>query len=411
METEDFERQKLIDVQLEPIRCLNSSEETPWDSDEDFVAGAEVSWFSAGVCPDLSQDLRGSSGTAGAGEESRRAARRKLLLACAVSVLFIAGEVIGGYLSQSLAVLTDAAHLLSDLCSVLLSLCSLWLSAKPPNSTMTYGWHRAEILAMLLSVLSIWAVTAVLVWTAALRLSEGEYDIDSKIMLITSAAAVIVNVLMVLILHQSGTPHSHSHGPVRPEGFQGAARGPRANGKGPARTNASVRAAFVHVVGDLLQSLGVLLAAALIHFWPECKAADPICTFLFSVLVLWTTFPVIKDVLRVLVEACPEHVQADEVRELLRSVSGVRSVHSLRVWGLNLSLPLLTAHVVTEDDTDPQLVLMKATDLLRSEFSFSNVTIQVETIRPEERTHETETSNKEEVFSLNDGTKCHTKHL
>ncbi|XP_055087229.1 proton-coupled zinc antiporter SLC30A2-like, partial [Periophthalmus magnuspinnatus] len=311
----------------------------------------------------------------GPGQESRRTARRRLLLACAVGLLFMAGEVIGGYLSQSLAVLTDAAHLLSDVCSVLLSLFSLWLSARSPTDTMTYGWHRSEILAMLLSVLSIWAVTAALLWAAVLRLSEGQFHIDTKIMLITSACAVLVNVLMVLILHQPGS--SHSHGSVQSERTQRAARGP-SRGNSPVQTNASVRAAFIHVLGDLLQSLGVLLAAGVIHFWPEYKAADPVCTFLFSALVLWTTIPVIKDVLRVLMEACPEHVQMDSVCEMLLSVSGVVSVHSLRVWSLNLNVPLLSAHVITDADADAQLVLMRASDLLRSEFGFSSVTIQVE---------------------------------
>lgn len=89
-------------------------------------------------------------------------------------------------------------------------------------------------------------------------------------------------------------------------------------------------------------------------------------------------------------EASPEHVQVDEVRELLRSVSGVQSVHSLRVWGLTLSLPLLSAHVITEEEADSQLVLIKATDLLRSEFGFSNVTIQVERTGPRDGTQKSE---------------------
>ncbi|XP_020787382.1 proton-coupled zinc antiporter SLC30A2-like isoform X2 [Boleophthalmus pectinirostris] len=397
METEDLEKQKLIDVQLEPHTCRSSSEETPWDSEEDF-SSAEAPWSSRGVCPDLTQDLNqdlnqglnqstGTPGILGAGQESRRAARRKLWLACVLGLLFMAGEVIGGYLSQSLAVLTDAAHLLSDVCSVLLSLCSLWLSARSPTDTMTFGWHRAEILAMLVSVLSIWGVTAALLWAAVLRLSEGQFHIDTKIMLITSACAVLVNVLMVLILHQPGSPHSHSHSSVQSEWTQRAARGPsRGPGAhGRVQTNASVRAAFIHVLGDLLQSVGVLLAAAVIHFRPEYKAADPICTFLFSALVLWTTFPVIKDVLRVLMEACPEHVQVESVRALLLSVSGVVSVHSLRVWGLSLSLPLLSVHVITEEDSDSQQVLMRASDLLCSQFGFSNVTIQVEKLAPQTR--------------------------
>uniref|UniRef100_A0A673BLY1 Solute carrier family 30 member 2 n=1 Tax=Sphaeramia orbicularis TaxID=375764 RepID=A0A673BLY1_9TELE len=146
----------------------------------------------------------------------------------------------GGYAAHSLAIMTDAAHLLTDFGSIVISIFSLWLSSRPCTKNMTFGWHRAEVLAMLVSVLSMWAVTAVLVFSAAQRMADGDYDINSHIMLITSGCAVGVNIL---------------HGP------QGHHRHGRSHG------NASVRAAFIHVVGDLLQSLGVLLAATIIHLW------------------------------------------------------------------------------------------------------------------------------------------------
>ncbi|NXQ55131.1 ZNT2 protein, partial [Anthoscopus minutus] len=136
-----------------------------------------------------------------------------------------------------------------------------------------------EILGALLSVLSIWVVTGVLVYLGAQRLLSGDYDIEGGVMLITSACAVAVNIVMGLALHQTG--HGHSHGE---------------------QPNASVRAAFVHVVGDLLQSVGVLIASYIIFFKPEYKYVDPICTFLFSALVLGTTLSILRDVLLVLME-------------------------------------------------------------------------------------------------------------
>uniref|UniRef100_A0A673BNF1 Probable proton-coupled zinc antiporter SLC30A3 n=1 Tax=Sphaeramia orbicularis TaxID=375764 RepID=A0A673BNF1_9TELE len=244
----------------------------------------------------------------------------------------------GGYAAHSLAIMTDAAHLLTDFGSIVISIFSLWLSSRPCTKNMTFGWHRAEVLAMLVSVLSMWAVTAVLVFSAAQRMADGDYDINSHIMLITSGCAVGVNILMVLILHQSGTSHNHSHG-FSSHGPQGHHRHGRSHG------NASVRAAFIHVVGDLLQSLGVLLAATIIHLWPEFKAADPICTFLFSFLVLWTTFPVTKDVFRILMEGSPRDVNVDGVKDALLSVRGVRHVHSLHMWSLNMTQALLSVHV------------------------------------------------------------------
>ncbi|XP_028421514.1 zinc transporter 2 isoform X1 [Perca flavescens] len=264
--------------------------------------------------------------------------------------------------------MTDAAHLLTDVGSIGISIFSLWISSRPHTHTMTFGWHRAEILGMLLSVGSIWAVTAALVITAIQRITDGDYDIDSQIMLLTSGCAVGANVLMVLILHQSGASHGHSHS------FPSSQR----QGHGRNHGNGSVKAAFIHVVGDLVQSVGVLLAATIIHFWPEYKAADPICTFLFSVLVLGTTLPVTKDVFRILMEGVPQGVPFSTVRELLLSVRGVVGVHSLHMWSLNMTHSLLSVHVATEEDADSQIVLRKATKLLRSEFGFSSVTIQVE---------------------------------
>ncbi|XP_029350221.1 zinc transporter 2-like [Echeneis naucrates] len=303
--------------------------------------------------------------------DARRLARRKLYIACVVSLVFMTGEVIGGYTAHSLAIMTDAAHLLTDFGSILISIFSLWISSRPQTQAMTFGWHRAEILGMLLSIVSIWAVTAVLLLSAVQRITEGDYDIDSQIMLITSGCAVGVNVLMVVILHQSGASHSHSHG--FPIGRQRQSHG-HAHGHG----NASVKAAFIHVVGDLLQSVGVLLAATIIHFWPEYKVADPVCTFLFSVLVLGTTFPVTRDVFRILMEAAPQGVASNSVRELLLSLRGVTAVHSLHMWRLNMSHSLLSVHVVAEEDADTQIVLLRATKLLRSEFDFSSITMQVE---------------------------------
>ncbi|XP_028995237.1 proton-coupled zinc antiporter SLC30A2-like isoform X2 [Betta splendens] len=359
----DSEKQHLIETHLEPIRWMNLSENKCCDSESsDYASNVDDLWQPEQLCPEI--------GTmSGAESEARRLARRKLFMACAVSLVFMTGELIGGYAAHSLAIMTDAAHLLTDFGSILISIFSLCISSKPQTHTMTFGWHRAEILGVLLSVVSIWAVTAVLVSLAIQRITDGDYDIDSSIMLITSGCAVGVNILMALILNQSGASHTHGHG------F--ATNHTHSHG----HTNASVKAAFIHVVGDLLQSVGVLLAATIIHFWPEYKIADPVCTFLFSVLVVGTTLPITKDVFRTLMEGTPQNINYNTVRKLLLSVRGVVAVHNLHMWSLNMSHSLLSVHVLTEDSADSHTVLMKSTKLLRSEFSFSSITIQVERCR------------------------------
>ncbi|KAM7376246.1 hypothetical protein PAMP_005989 [Pampus punctatissimus] len=369
----DSERQRLIETHLDHLEWISSPEEKYSDSEVSEDASSVVGlWQPEQFC----HETDFMSKTQG---DERRLAGRKLVVACAVSLVFMTGEVIGGYAAHSLAIMTDAAHLLTDFGSIMISIFSLWISSRPHTQTMTFGWLRAEILGMLLSVVSIWAVTAVLVLSAIQRISDGDYDINSQIMLITSGCAVGVNVLMVLILHQSGASHGHSHGFLssRPQSDKERREHNHTHSHG----NASVKAAFIHVVGDLLQSIGVLLAATIIHFWPEYKVADPICTFLFSVLVLGTTLPVTKDVFRILMEATPQNIKLNAVQELLLSVRGVIAAHSLHMWSLNLTHSLLSVHVVTEEAADPQIVLMKATKLLRSEFSFTSITIQVENDR------------------------------
>ncbi|TMS21488.1 Zinc transporter 2 [Larimichthys crocea] len=364
------EKQHLIEAHLEPLRWTSAPDEKYSDSSSelsDDASSVDGLWQPERLCQE-------TDATSGAETDARRLARRKLYIACAVSIVFMTGEVIGGYAAHSLAIMTDAAHLLTDFGSIVISIFSLWISSRPQTHNMTFGWHRAEILGMLLSVLSIWAVTAALVISAVQRITDGDYDIDSQIMLVTSGCAVAVNVLMVFILHQSGASHGHGHSFPSGQLHQEHDRHRHGHHHG----NASVKAAFIHVVGDLVQSVGVLLAATIIHFWPEYKVADPICTFLFSVLVLGTTLPVTKDVFRILMEGAPQHVHFGAVRDLLLSVRGVTAVHSLHMWSLNMTHSLLSVHVAAEREADAQIVLTKATNLLRSEFGFSGVTIQVE---------------------------------
>uniref|UniRef100_A0A3Q1D9K6 Probable proton-coupled zinc antiporter SLC30A3 n=1 Tax=Amphiprion ocellaris TaxID=80972 RepID=A0A3Q1D9K6_AMPOC len=363
----DSEKQQLIETHLEHLIWTSPPEEKYSGSEfSEETSSVDGSWESDWFC----QETTGMSES-----QTRRSARKKLYVACAVSLVFMTGELIGGYAAHSLAIMTDAAHLLTDFGSIVVSIFSLWISSRPQTQNMTFGWHRAEILGMLLSIVSIWAVTVVLVLSAVQRITDGDYDIDSQIMLVTSGCAVGVNVLMVLILHQSGASHGHSHG------FPTVRTHQDKQHHGHGHGNASVKAAFIHVVGDLLQSVGVLLAATIIHFWPEYKVADPICTFLFSVLVVATTFPVTKDVFRILMEGVPQDLSFSAVKDLLLSVRGVAAVHGLHMWSINMSQSLLSVHVAAEEDSDSQMILRKATKLLRSEFGFSSITIQVERCR------------------------------
>ncbi|NXD72210.1 ZNT8 protein, partial [Eolophus roseicapillus] len=285
-------------------------------------------------------------------------ARRKLCVASVICTFFMIAEITGEYIAGSLAVITDAAHILVDLTSFLISLFSLWLASKPPTKQLTFGWHRAEILGALLSMIIIWMVTGVLIYLASLRLLHPDYNIDATVMLITSACAVIANILLSLILHQTG--HGHSHG-AQAEGHASAPL------EKPGLSNASLRAAFVHAIGDLFQSLSVLISALIIFFK---------VSFISSLV-----FFAIKDnsyFHRIVTQGTSKGFAYDELKARILAVEKVESVHSLHLWSLTMNQTILSAHVATADTEDSQKILRDITQALFEHYNFHSITIQIE---------------------------------
>ncbi|XP_006830890.1 PREDICTED: zinc transporter 8 [Chrysochloris asiatica] len=283
-------------------------------------------------------------------------AKWKLATASAICFVFMIAEVVGGHIAGSLAVITDAAHLLIDLTSFLLSLFSLWLSSKSPSKRLTFGWHRIEILGSLLSIFCIWMVTGVLVYLACERLLRPDYQIQATVMIIVSGCAVIANLILSVILHQGWPGHSHKE----------------------AQANASVRTAFIHALGDLFQSVSVLTGALIIYFKPDYKIADPICTFVFSILVLASTITILKDLFILLMEGVPKGLNYDVVKGLILAVDGVVSVHSLHVWSLTMNQVILSAHVATAASRDCQVVQREISKAISNSFTVHSLTIQME---------------------------------
>jgi len=309
-------------------------------------------------------------------------ARRKLIVASILCLLFMIAEIVGGVLSNSLAIATDAAHLLTDFASFLISLFAIWMSAKPQSQKMSFGWHRMEVLGATVSVLMIWLVTGILVYLAVLRVITQEFEIDAGAMLVTSGLGMLVNLVMGATLHQhghghGGGGHGHSHGAGgHPHGGKDAEQGQAQQGK--SSKNINVSAAFIHVVGDFIQSIGVFIAALVIYFKPEWSIIDPICTFIFSILVLTTTLSILKQTLRVLLEATPSNINYDIVKNTFLSVKGIRQVHNLRIWGLTTDKTALAAHLAVEKGLVAQQVLQEATRKIRSLHDFYEMTLQVE---------------------------------
>ncbi|XP_065324352.1 proton-coupled zinc antiporter SLC30A2-like [Gordionus sp. m RMFG-2023] len=377
----------------------------------------------------------------------QKKSRNKLILACIICLVFTLVEVTGGYFADSLAILTDAAHLLTDFGSFVISLFSLYMSCRPPSKRLNFGWHRAEVLGAFASILLIWVLTAVLMYFAVKRVINNNYDINASVMLITATFGVVVNIIMGLVLHPHGH-HNHSHANhhnnnsdqdhlICNDNLDSPSPGDRQNGSKDdfdnteirdlahsseptstcsnsnntfltpllspaARTlipdvtiaqkrrydsaSLAIRAAYIHVIGDLVQSFGILIAAFVIYYRPDLKIADPICTFIFSFLVILTTLSILKDIVMILMEATPSDIKYAHVKQSLLTIPGLTSIHDLKIWCLTSEKKIAIFHAVTELPLSNNSDIQKcATQMLKEKFEIDIVNIQIEEFREEMR--------------------------
>ncbi|XP_072020105.1 proton-coupled zinc antiporter SLC30A2-like [Amphiura filiformis] len=327
-------------------------------------------------------------------DEAAAAANKRatvqLSIAAAICLLFMIGEVIGGYFAGSLAIMTDAAHLLSDFASFCISLFALWVARRPATIKMSFGYYRAEVLGAVVSVLIIWIITGVLFYMAVQRcINTDLIEINADIMMITAGCGLAINLILGAVLHYSGHGHSHgghghSHNEYDPLSIQSDTETSITVNTvtHKQKKNVNVRAAFIHVIGDLIQSAGVFLAAIVIKVKPDWKIADPICTFVFSVLVLITTLTILRDALHVLMEGVPRDINYKSLKEDLLSIRGVVTAHGLHVWSLTTTQPALAAHLTVDNDVNTQVVLQEASQMVRKKYNIHFSTIQVEHYQP-----------------------------
>jgi zinc transporter 2 len=362
-------------------------------------------------------------------KEDSKAQINKLLVVSAVCLLFMIAEIVGGVLANSIAIMTDAAHLLSDLTGFAISVVSLYISQRPATSEMSFGYHRAEIIGAIISVALIWGLTIWLVFEAVLRIVN-PVPVDGFIMLITAIFGLLCNIGMFKILHTHGHGHSHGHdhghshghdhghshghkhekpakeGHVHKHGEKEHKHGEKEHKHGEKEhkhsekehshkqvselnpdqgsqheslaqheENVNVRAAMLHVIGDLIQSIGVILAAVAVYFRPDWSIADPLCTLLFSIIVFCTTLPIIRECTEVLMEGTPVQIDSSELEGDLANIEGVQEVHDLHVWSLSVGKLSLSVHLTSEN---PSHSLKLATGLCKDKYGILHTTIQVE---------------------------------
>ena len=311
---------------------------------------------------------------------------RKLIWVCVICTIFMTIEIIGGYLANSIAIMSDAAHLLSDLLGFFISIISIYISRKVAQHNMSYGYHRAEIIGALVSIVLIWALTLWLLYEATLRIISPPH-VDGFIMIIIAVIGFTFNVIMGVVLAKSGVPHSHGfhkHDHDHEHGHEHEHEHEHSSDDEIGlhtedehkNTNVNLRASFIHILGDAIQNIGVLIAGIIIYFWPSLSIADPICTYIFSIIVGFTTINILKDCLFVLMEGSPVDVDIEGLEKDLQEIKGVKEIHDLHVWSLSIGKMSLSCHILCDSNT--QKTLKKAKKMIQKKYKIDHITIQVE---------------------------------
>ena len=281
----------------------------------------------------------------------RGANRRALALALAITATFTVVEVVGGVLTGSLALLADAVHMLSDNVSITLALVAVWLAGKPSTHERTFGFKRAEVLAALangvtLVALSIW------IFYEAIRRFRDPPEVLGSWMLVVALGGLVVNVSAGAILYR--------------------ARGSSLN----------VEAALRHVLADLFGSIGVIAAASVIVLtgWVQ---ADPLASVVIGVLVLASSWTILRDSTGILLESAPRGLDTRTVGARLAASPGVVEVHDLHVWTITSGFPALSAHVLVGRGEDCHGRRRQLERLLADEFGIEHTTLQVDHVGEE----------------------------
>lgn len=302
-------------------------------------------------------------------QDNNTHAFRTLCIVSVICFLFMILEIVGGHIAGSLAVMTDAAHLFSDIIGFLVSIISIWISKRARTRKMTFGFYRVEVMGAFISVLIVWLLAGIFCVIAIGRIIRRDLDIEVNTMLIVASFGVVINILMGALLHGlciGGSAHNHSHG-------GGLFSHNHSHSHGD---NINIRAAAAHVIGDLLQSLGVLLAAIVIKVYPQAAIADPICTVLFSVIIVVVTFKVARDSILVLIEGT--NIDTASIADELRTVTGVVQVHSLHVWCLAPGKEAVAVHLAVDETNDRDVILNNATNIVRRKMNAITCAIQIE---------------------------------
>jgi cobalt-zinc-cadmium efflux system protein len=273
---------------------------------------------------------------------------KRLMLSLALTAAFVLVEVIAGIFGNSLALLTDAAHNFTDVIALGLSWYALKIATKPANAGKTFGYHRVGILVALVNSTTLILIAVGIFYEAYHRFLAPPV-VDSVILIGVGTLAFLINAGTAWLV-KDGSDH-----------------------------DLNLRSAFLHLMGDVMSTLGAVIAGVIIYF-TQWNWLDPLVSVLIGGFILWNAWSILRQSIHILLESTPENIDMKEMVEKLHTVNGVRSVHDLHVWSINENLRMLSAHVVTDEVSlrDGILIQNGINELLTHEYNIQHATLQLE---------------------------------
>ncbi|MBS1272000.1 MAG: Cadmium, cobalt and zinc/H(+)-K(+) antiporter [Candidatus Marinimicrobia bacterium] len=281
--------------------------------------------------------------------ELRDKNRRSLLLALCITAVFFVIELVGGFLTNSLALLSDAGHMLTDVLALGMSLFAMWLAKRPPTKNHTFGYHRFEIFAAFINGLTLAGISFYIFYEAYQRFLDPP-EVAGLSMMLIAVFGLLVNILSGYILHQSKDD------------------------------SLNVKGAYLHVLGDALGSVGAILAG-IIMWTTGWMYADPLFSVIIGVLIIVSSWRLLQDTFHVLMQGTPADIEPEEVHHAICEMDQVVGVHDLHIWTLTNGINAMTVHVNVNKAISQKLhdgIIRKIREMTHDQFGIQHTTVQLE---------------------------------
>lgn len=274
---------------------------------------------------------------------------KALLFAFVLTMIFMIVEFIGGYLSKSLALISDAGHMLSDVVSLGIAIWAIKQGQKISDLSKTFGYKRTEVIAAFVNGITLVAIS-VLILKEGLERFFNPIQINQEQLILIASLGLLVNIIVAFTLFKNS------------------------------KENINIKGAFLHVISDMLGSIGAIIAGFIIKYTGWIYV-DPMISIIIAFLILYSSFSIIKETYHTLMEGSPKHINFDDLIEKVKNVENVNDIHDLHIWSLNEDEVILTAHLIVEENVNNNLIISNVKKLLHDKFHVEHSTLELETTK------------------------------